>query len=131
MKYVLEHLPDPGAALARVADLVAPGGALLFSVPNTESPGRRLKGERWFAYQDRTHVSLLDPSTWRRLAADAGLVLEREWSDGLWDVPYVRGVPAWLQLPVFAAPAIAEVLVGGTFLPVGWGENLLVLARRR
>jgi 2-polyprenyl-3-methyl-5-hydroxy-6-metoxy-1,4-benzoquinol methylase len=131
MKYVLEHLPEPGAVLARVADLLAPGGALLFSVPNTESPGRRLKGERWFGCLDRTHCSLLDPPTWRRLTAHAGLAIEREWSDGLWDVPYVRGVPAMLQLPIFAAPTIAEVLVGGTFLPVGWGENLLVLARRR
>jgi SAM-dependent methyltransferase len=129
MKYVLEHIPDPGAVLRRVAGLLAPGGALLFSVPNTESPGRRIKGERWFGYQDRTHCSLLDPPTWRRLVTDAGLVVERDWSDGLWDVPYVRGLPALLQLPVFAVPALAEVLVGGSFLPVRWGENLLVVAR--
>jgi SAM-dependent methyltransferase len=130
MKYVLEHLPDPAAALRRVAGMLAPGGALLFSVPNTESPGRRIKGERWFAYQDSTHCSLLDPPTWRQLAREAGLTVAREWSDGLWDLPYLPGVPGWLQAPLFTAPALAEVLVGGTFLPVRWGENLLVVARR-
>lgn len=130
MRYVLEHLADPGAAIAAAAAELAPRGALLFSVPNTASPGRRWKGERWFGYRDRTHCSLLEPGTWERLARDAGLRIERTWSDGLWDVPYVRGVPALVQLAVVGAPAIAQVLAAGTFLPPRWGENLLVLARR-
>jgi 2-polyprenyl-3-methyl-5-hydroxy-6-metoxy-1,4-benzoquinol methylase len=130
LKHVLEHLPEPGAAIWRVADRLRAGGALLFSVPNTTSPGIRLKGARWFAYLDRTHCSLLAPSAWAALVREAGLVVERTWSDGLWDVPYVRGVPRLLQLPIFSGPTIAEVLVGGTFLPVRWGENLLVCARK-
>lgn len=130
MKYVLEHIPDPGALLRGVADRVAGGGAVLFSVPNTSSPGVRLKGEQWFGYQDSTHCSLLDPPEWERLTREAGLVVERTWSDGLWDVPYVGVLPALLQRPLFSLPTILEVLVGGTFLPVSWGENLLVVARK-
>jgi SAM-dependent methyltransferase len=130
MKYVLEHLPDPGAVLREVAAHLAPGGALLFSVPNTRSPGVHLKGERWFGYLDRTHCSLLDPPEWLRLTHTAGFDIERTWSDGLWDVPYVRGLPNLLQRLLFSGPTMAEVLVGGTFLPVSWGENLLVVARK-
>jgi SAM-dependent methyltransferase len=130
MKYVLEHLREPGETIRYVAGRLAPGGALFFSVPNTRSPGLRMKGARWFANLDATHCSLLAPDEWIALAEDAGLVVERAWSDGLWDVPYVARVPAPLQRAVFSGPAIAEILVGGTFLPVGWGENLLVVARR-
>ncbi|HJQ74817.1 MAG TPA: class I SAM-dependent methyltransferase [Gaiellaceae bacterium] len=130
MKYVLEHLPDPGATLRQVAAGIAPGGALLFAVPNTASPGRRMKGPQWFAALDPTHCSLLAPDEWTRLARAAGLIVERTWGDGLWDAPYVRGVPRLLQHAVFAGPTIAEVLVGGRFLPARWGENLLVLARK-
>jgi SAM-dependent methyltransferase len=130
MKYVLEHLPAPGPVLGRIAARLAPGGALLYSVPNTTSPGRRWKGRAWFAYQDRTHCSLLDPPEWLRLTRAAGLEVERTWSDGLWDVPYLPAVPTLVQRALFSLPTIAEVFVGGTFLPVGWGENLLVVARR-
>jgi SAM-dependent methyltransferase len=130
MKYVLEHLPDPGAVIRDVAAHLAPGGRFLLSVPNTGSPGLRLKGEQWFGYRDSTHCSLLDVPEWKRLVRDAGLEIEHAWSDGLWDVPYLRGIPRLLQLPLFALPTMLEVLVGGRFLPVGWGENLLLSTRR-
>jgi SAM-dependent methyltransferase len=46
--HVLEHLDDPGAALAQIATWLAPGGALLVGVPNLASLQARLGGERWF-----------------------------------------------------------------------------------
>ncbi|MBI5441698.1 MAG: class I SAM-dependent methyltransferase [Deltaproteobacteria bacterium] len=129
-KYVLEHLPDPALALRRLAALLAPGGFLLFSVPNTESPGQRRKGKQWFGYGDETHCSLLAPSEWLRLTAEAGLQVERTFSDGLWDVPYVSGVPKALQYVLFSLPCIATVLLARPLLPARWGENLIVKARR-
>jgi SAM-dependent methyltransferase len=129
-KYVLEHIPDPAAALERLRGLLAPGGFLLYSVPNTESPGRRLKGESWFGFGDETHCSLLPPGDWRRLTREAGLVAEAEFSDGLWDVPYLKRLPALLQYPLFSVPCIATVLLARPLLPASWGENLIVRARR-
>jgi len=46
--HVLEHLEDPGAALARVAAWVRPGGVLLVGVPNLDSLQARLGGEYWY-----------------------------------------------------------------------------------
>jgi SAM-dependent methyltransferase len=129
-KYVLEHLPEPAVALDRLSGLLAPGGFLLYAVPNLESPGRRIKGDDWFGFGDETHCSLLPTDEWLRLTRENGLVVEAAFSDGLWDVPYLRGIPAFLQYPLFSLPCILSVLLALPMLPVGWGENLIVRARR-
>ncbi len=46
--HVLEHLDEPGAALARIAGWMRPGGAILVGVPNLASLQARLGGERWY-----------------------------------------------------------------------------------
>ncbi|UCF67172.1 MAG: class I SAM-dependent methyltransferase [Acidobacteriota bacterium] len=129
-RYVLEHIPDPGNALARMASRLSSGGRLLYSVPDSTSPGRRLKKEDWFGYRDETHVSLLPPERWLELTRQSGLSVERRFSDGLWDIPYVRGFPNWVQYGLFSVPTIISVALAWTFIPAGWGENLIVIARR-
>jgi SAM-dependent methyltransferase len=129
-KYVLEHLPEPARALQLLAGLLAPGGFLLYSVPNMGSPGRRFKGDAWFGFGDETHVSLLEPGEWLTLTREAGLETETVFSDGLWDVPYVKRIPPPLQYPVFSIPCIVSVLLARPMLPASWGENIIVKARR-
>ncbi|PYT08623.1 MAG: hypothetical protein DMF49_04675 [Acidobacteria bacterium] len=129
-RYLLEHLQDPSAAIRHCASLIRPGGYFLFSVPNTGSPGLRLKGSQWFGYLDETHCSLLAPEEWLRLTGQSGLRLERVFSDGLWDVPYVKWVPRLLQLAIFSLPTILAVLLVSTSLPLSWGENLIAFARK-
>jgi SAM-dependent methyltransferase len=46
--HVLEHLDDPGAALARIAAWLAPGGVLLVGVPNLASLQARVGGDGWY-----------------------------------------------------------------------------------
>ena len=130
-RYILEHLRDPGAAMKRCASLVRPGGYFFFSVPNMRSPGRRIKKDQWFAYLDETHISLLEPREWLELTAAAGLETDKFFTDGFWDVPYVRYVPKILQYGLFSLPTIASVLFVTTLLPMPWGENLLVIARKK
>jgi SAM-dependent methyltransferase len=58
--HVLEHLDDPGAALRRIADWLAPGGLLLVGVPNIASWQARAGGERWYhldAPRHRVHFT--------------------------------------------------------------------------
>lgn len=129
-RYVLEHLPSPGQAMARLGELLRPGGKLLYAVPDTRSPGLRFKGEHWFGYRDPTHVSLFDTGRWLELTRGAGLEPVRAFSDGLWDVPYVRGVPKLVQYATLSLPTIVSVAAGRPLIPAGWGENLVVLARR-
>ena len=46
--HVLEHLDDPGDALARIHSWLKPDGGLLIGVPNLDSLQARLGGERWY-----------------------------------------------------------------------------------
>jgi SAM-dependent methyltransferase len=44
----LEHVAEPGRALDRARELLAPGGLLVIAVPNFESVQARLAGRLWF-----------------------------------------------------------------------------------
>jgi len=59
--HVLEHLDDPGAALARIAGWLAPGGHLLVGVPNLASVQATLGAGRWYHLdvpRHRTHFTV-------------------------------------------------------------------------
>lgn len=65
---VLEHLPEPGAFVARAARLVAAGGHVLLLVPNWNSLARRLLGLR-YRYVLPEHLNYFTAATLRRLTA--------------------------------------------------------------
>jgi SAM-dependent methyltransferase len=131
-KHVLEHIADPAIALAELARVLrSPDGLLVYGTPNADNPLRPLKGNDWIGVRDPTHVSVLSPAKWLELTAASGFEIERAFSDGFWDVPYLRRVPALVQLALFAAPAAVQVLAGRPLIPVRYGESLIVIARRR
>jgi 2-polyprenyl-3-methyl-5-hydroxy-6-metoxy-1,4-benzoquinol methylase len=80
---VLEHLRDPGAALADLLTLLAPGGRVIISVPNVAHIDVRLMllEGRW-EYQgtgllDATHLRWFTKTSLRAMLRDAGLVATR------------------------------------------------------
>jgi 2-polyprenyl-3-methyl-5-hydroxy-6-metoxy-1,4-benzoquinol methylase len=69
---VLEHLPDPAAALRSAFEVLAPGGRLIASAP---SPfWDRLAGASGIHKEQAHHVHEVDGAFFRRLASDAGFV---------------------------------------------------------
>lgn len=83
---VLEHLVDPGAVLAKVASVLAPGGYVVASVPNVAHGSVRLallSGE--FRYSDRglldcTHLRFFTRETLADLFREAGYAIKL-WRD--------------------------------------------------
>jgi len=130
--HTLEHLARPLPAMQQLVSKLAPGGVFFFVVPDPGGIGHRLKGRRWFAYRDPTHCSLLSRGEWTTLVRRSGLEVVRVRADGLWDAPYVRWIPTSVQRALFGAPAALQVFspLASPFLPAGWGECLIVTARK-
>ena len=131
IKHIVEHLPDPGKAIREISRVMEKGGVLILATPNLGSLLKPWKGDQWIGYQDPTHISLKQPEEWLMLIRNAGFELKRVFSDGFWDVPYIRFVPKQLQKLFFGALGGIQAISGFVFLPMTWGESILVIARRK
>ena len=77
-----EHLADPGATLARVAELLAPGGQCLLRVPTVSSLAWREYGVDWVQLDAPRHLHLFAHESIRHLAAAHGFEVEAVVCDG-------------------------------------------------
>ncbi len=59
--YFLEHLPETGNALKRLAGLLEPGGVLAFSMPSIRGPQFHLHRREWYAAHPIDHRIDLSP----------------------------------------------------------------------
>ena len=71
---VIEHLPEPGAALDRIAALLAPGGAVMLMLPDAGSRLARVMGARWWSVIP-THVQYFTRGSLRGLLETHGFAL--------------------------------------------------------
>ena len=72
MFHVLEHLIDPGMALAYARELLLPGGSLILQVPNAASYQARLFGARWYGLDVPRHLINFTPKSLALLLDRAG-----------------------------------------------------------
>lgn len=129
-KHVVEHLPRPEQGVAEMSRILAPGGLLILATPNLDSPMRPRKKEKWIGYKDPTHISLKTPAEWTRMLQKYGLQTKKAFSDGFWDAPYVRRIPAKIQKLWYGAPGGLQAILGWSIIPVRMGESLIILANR-
>jgi 2-polyprenyl-3-methyl-5-hydroxy-6-metoxy-1,4-benzoquinol methylase len=76
MFHVLEHVPDPLAALAYAGGLLAPGGSLIVQVPNAASLQARVFGARWYGLDVPRHLINFTPRALALLFERAGFDAE-------------------------------------------------------
>jgi 2-polyprenyl-3-methyl-5-hydroxy-6-metoxy-1,4-benzoquinol methylase len=131
IKHIVEHLPDPARALREIGRVTEPGGTLILATPNLDSALKPWKGDHWIGYQDPTHISLKRPAEWLELISKAGFTAHKVFSDGFWDVPYIRHVPKQIQKLFFGSLGGFQAITGFVFLPMTWGESVIVIAQKR
>jgi 2-polyprenyl-3-methyl-5-hydroxy-6-metoxy-1,4-benzoquinol methylase len=96
---VIEHIPDPRAFVAELAEYVRPGGHLLIMTDNFESKPVSQLGARFPKWIPHTHVSHFSAATLRQcIQAVPGLTLEVESAYTPWDV-MARMWLSFLQKP--------------------------------
>lgn len=124
MWHVLEHLPEPAAALARAHDLLAPRGLLFIELPNWNSVGRVVKRARWSQMKPPEHINYFTRGSLVDAVRRAGLTPLRADTHypSLWDGARVRRRSRPLRLGV--------ALVGSVVSSAGGGGYLRLLARR-
>jgi 2-polyprenyl-3-methyl-5-hydroxy-6-metoxy-1,4-benzoquinol methylase len=130
IKHVIEHLPHPEKAISELGRVMTHGGLLILATPNLASLSRSWKGAHWIGYQDLTHISLKPPSEWLGMLKGAGFKVKRVVSDGFWDVPYIPVLPKILQKFIFGSLGGLQAVSGVVFLPIRWGESIVVVARK-
>lgn len=129
--HVVEHLADPAQTIRDAYAAMVPGGLLLFATPHPEYALRRFKDRDGDAIgKDPTHINCHVPAVWRAWCEEAGFDIERQFGDGLWDVPYLPVVPKALQFALFGWPALLQVATRGTWMPLALGVNQIVVARK-
>jgi SAM-dependent methyltransferase len=131
IKHIVEHLPNPEKAIAEISRVTAPGGTLILATPNLDSLLKPWKGEKWIGYQDPTHISLKPPSVWLDWIKSYSFSLKRVFADGFWDVPYIPVVPNQLQKLLFGSLGGFQAITGMVFLPMRWGESIMVIAQKQ
>ncbi len=131
IKHIAEHLPDPAKAIREIGRVTEKNGILILAVPNLDSLLKPWKGDKWIGYQDPTHISLKEPREWLQIIQSAGYELERVSSDGFWDAPYIRFVPKQVQKLFFGSLGGLQAISGVVFLPMTWGESIIVIARKK
>jgi 2-polyprenyl-3-methyl-5-hydroxy-6-metoxy-1,4-benzoquinol methylase len=130
IKHIVEHLPDPQRAINEIGRVTESGGTLILATPNLDSLLKPWKGERWIGYQDPTHISLKRPAEWISFMEGAGFTIQRIFADGFWDVPYIRYVPKQIQKVFFGSLGGFQAITGIIFLPMRWGESIIVIAKK-
>jgi SAM-dependent methyltransferase len=130
IKHVIEHLVHPEKGVAELGRVMAPGGTLIMATPNLASLLKPWKGDQWIGYQDPTHISLKPPEEWLDMLRNTGFSIIKIFSDGFWDVPYIKVVPKTLQKLFFGSLGGVQAILGIPFLPMRWGESIMVVARK-
>jgi len=138
MRHVLEHLPDPFAALGKISGLLKAGGLLLIIVPNIDCIGRYLFETKW-PWVLPAHCIFFNPRSLRSLAQRAGLEPVRSYQtpSPLWyPASFLRMVPGtermrsnlYHKLHVLALIPCAPI-VGLGYLS-GLSDNITLIARK-
>ena len=130
---VIEHLPDPGAAIDRIHGLLRPRGVLYLTLPDAGSRVARVLGARWWSVLP-THVQYFNRRSIARLLDRHGFTIE--W---LGTAPKAFTVGYYLERlegysPAVSRAAMAAARAVGLADRMVWPDfrdRMAVLARRK
>lgn len=96
MCHVIEHVPDPRTLLSECRRILAPGGNLVITTPNSQSLGHRRFQSAWVCLDPPRHLHIFSLNSLRTIVTDSGLIPKTlcsttRWAQGVWTLSsYIR-----------------------------------------
>jgi len=126
---IVEHLIDHEHFFIEVKRILAHQSIFLIRTPNLNSWALRKKGEKWFGYRDKTHISLKTRNDWINILNNIGFDIIETGSDLIWDTPIFTKIPNIFQKILFKGSKFLFQLFK-PFASVNWGGNLIIICRK-
>lgn len=123
---LLEHLKNPNACISSCHRILKHKGLFVLSTPNPGSIGSRLKKGEWFAYKDKTHISIKAKEEWASILKANSFAVISLYTEGFFDIPYLKHIPSFLQKPLLL-PGYLQYKLNIPFLKTG--ENLVFVCK--
>ncbi|MEZ4866403.1 MAG: class I SAM-dependent methyltransferase [Caldilineaceae bacterium] len=113
---VIEHIPEPLAALADIRRLLRPGGIMLLSTPNSQSWQAHLWRQYWQGWESPRHLQIFSWATVERLLDATGFQLTRRLTLPVERYYAVESVATWLRAQLGTLDAGLTTLLAGAGL---------------
>jgi len=126
---VLEHLTQSEKAIKEIKRILKNEGLFIFSTPNLDSFGHRIKKEKWVGFKDITHYSVRPKKEWEETLKKNDFQIIKLFYDYLWDVPYTHFIPRPIEELFIKLPTFILFWLGigsGKYL----GENIWIIAKK-
>jgi 2-polyprenyl-3-methyl-5-hydroxy-6-metoxy-1,4-benzoquinol methylase len=133
---VIEHLPDPRAAIRRCRDYLKPNGKLFITTPDSGAPVARVLGRHWHYVDLLEHISLFSAANLTRLLGECGFhLVERRTFGRTYRLSYIERRLHQLSaesvvLRLAHVASLPMRLAGNVRVPIGLGDVMgLAVAR--
>jgi len=118
---VMEHLKNPEKAIKETSRVLKKEGLFIMVTPNLESCSRKIKGEKWFAYQDKTHISILTKEQWIELLEKNNFTIKKIRTIDMFDMP---------QKKIYKALNLLSYILSIPYSKSKGRDNLLIIAKK-
>lgn len=118
---VLEHCKNPQKAIQEASRVLKEKGLLIIVTPNLQAYSRKIKGDKWFAYRDKTHISILQKEQWIEYVKKNNFEIKKIRSIDMFDMPQKNiASTANLLSYIFSTPHSKKM----------YRDNLLIIAEK-
>lgn len=130
--HVLEHITDHDLIqiFSEFDRLLKPQGIIITVMPNKYGMGHQLKGNKWSAFSDRTHINLKSCKEWKYFfEKNCRLKVSKCFADGYYDFPYSNkysGLSDLLRL----ARTLVQFTLAVPILNKNDGENTIFILKK-
>lgn len=128
MLHVVEHISDDDLSklLLKIKSKLSKNGKLLISTPAKNGLAHHIKKKNWIGYKDPTHINLKNYQDWLVYFNKENLILDKAYSDGLWDFPYGGIINHLKYIRIYFAMLI-QIFFGILILNYNQGETFIFI----